>query len=307
MNTKWTDFFAGYGVSVDGNKAYGEIDGYEINANVNGFDTVAPFRLHITCFAAEEQKRVIGDILSSRKDRYFNYAFTRYGLSVGIGDFTMGKLLKRLPEVFEFLFSTLREQGALGKGVCPICGKPIEEEQIKKCDLDGFTITMDFGCATDLSAAIAADKKQFDSAPNNYLKGFLGAVIGGLAGAVCVIILYLIGFVSSLSAVVSVTLGCFLYKKFKGKPNKMMLLIVGATTVAFMVISVLAVYIVAAGIAADGMYTPIEAFNILMTDSEFALWFYADLAMVLLFSAIGLGAEIYAQYKRIKRKDHFNY
>ncbi|MCI9504841.1 MAG: hypothetical protein HFE26_05540 [Clostridia bacterium] len=80
-----------------------------------------------------------------------------------------------------------------------------------------------------------------------------------------------------------------------------------------MALSVFFVYLAAAGIAVNEVgadMSAMEAFVKLMQSTEvledmnrtFAEIFYTDLALVLLFSAVGIGLEIFVLAKKIKRK-----
>jgi hypothetical protein len=186
-----------------------------------------------------------------------------------------------------------------------VCGNELEIETTKRVKADGYSIALDSGCVTILNKTIAAENEDFETAPNNYLKGFFGALLGGLAGAAIAIVFYLVGFVSSLSAIISVALGVFLYKKLHGKPNMIMIVIVAATTLVCMVASILGIYISVAGIAAEeaGLsMSAIDAFIILLGDAEFSGYFYSDLGLSLLFSVLGIGAQTYLLIKSIRRK-----
>ncbi len=183
--------------------------------------------------------------------------------------------------------------------------KPAVVREFKKCNIDGLTITIDSDCVETINSVIRQENSDFENAPNNYFKGFLGAFIGGLAGVAVAIVLYAIGFISSISAIISIALGTFLYRKFHGKPNKIMIVIVSLTTFVMMIASVVGIYIVSSGIAAAEVGVPmtaIEAFGILMQDSEFSGMFYADLCMVILFTVIGIVVEIFVMAKGIKRR-----
>ncbi len=307
MNKKFTAFFNGLGMTVNKNSAYGVVNGYETNARLNNFDNVAPLLVHITCYTTDEAKRNIANALRAAAIKFCNFQFSPYGLTVGLNDMTGGRLLKRLNGVLDLLYSTIAANGGLGVGYCPVCGKALEAEQAILCQVDGFTISLDEECKTNLNALIDAENKDFKEAPNNYLRGFLGAVVGALAGVVVAILLNVAGFVSSLSAIVSAVLGAFLYEKFGGKPNKMMIVIVSLTTFVFMAATVPAIYIVTSGIAASEYGVNIsmfEAFALLMQDSEFASWFYSDLALILLFSALGVGWIIFYLSRKIKRRQN---
>ncbi|MDE7296846.1 MAG: hypothetical protein K2N84_06220 [Clostridia bacterium] len=305
MNKKFTAFFTGYGMTVNGNFAYGIVQGYETNATISSLDMAMPVRLHISFYATDDQKRAIEASIRNLALKYFNSSFSPYGLSLGFNDITNGRLLKRLPVVLDTIFKIISENGALNSEYCPVCGNHIDEANAKNCNIDGYTIRIDNDCVEKINSVISAENQDFANAPNNYLQGFFGALIGGLAGVLLAIGFYAIGFVSAISSIVSVLLGAFLYEKFHGKPNKMMLVIVSLTTLVLMAATVPAVYIVAAGIAAhsEGLsMSAIEAFNICMIDDEFRTSLYTDLGLTLLFAVIGIGLEVATLARRIKRK-----
>ncbi|MCH5154450.1 MAG: hypothetical protein J1F71_04490 [Clostridiales bacterium] len=303
MNKKFEGLFSGYGMTVEGNFAYGTVNGYETNATVIMMDAVAPLRMHISFYATDDQKRAIEAAIRNLTLKFFRMRFSPYGLSLGFNDITANRLIKSLPETLNKIYGVLADNGALNGEYCPVSGKRLDESNSKKCKIDGYTVTMDSDCSEKIDTVKSAEKQDFDSAPNNYLKGFLGAFIGGLVGAVVSVILYAIGFVSSLAAIISVILGAFLYQKFGGKPNKMMIVIVSLTSLVMQAATVPIIYIAAAGIAASAegfSMSALEAFKVLMGNDEFARWFYADLAMVVLFSALGTGLAVYSLAKKKK-------
>lgn len=327
MNKKLAAFYAEQGLSTTGNRAYGIVRGYEVNvALLNGFETGAaaygvgglagaamgatqgggamPCQVHFSFYATDEQKQAILAIVQSQNMKFCRAQATQYGMSVGVSYFFNGQLAGRLAQIFGVCLDAIAQNGGLTSEYCPVCGNPIGENK-QACTIDRFTICIDAECVERINAAIEADNKAFDAAPNNYLRGFFGALIGSLAGAVVAIILYAAGFISAIASIVSVLLGSFLYKAFKGKPNKMMLVIVSLTTVVCMVLSIFLIYLAAAGIAAtnEGLaISAFEAFRIVMQDATVARAFYADLAMVLLFSAIGIVVHIVYAAQAIKRK-----
>lgn len=308
MNKKLSALFTErYGLTVDKNTAYGKIRDYEVNAAVSTMDTAYPVRLFISFYATDEQKRSMDAAIGNLALKSFKSAFSRYGLTLGFNGFTMGQLLKRLPDALDKIFDIVAENGAMTSAYCPVCGKPLEEGTSKKCNIEGATVTIDNECVETINKEISAENKDFDDAPNNYLKGFIGALIGGLAGAAISVLLNFLGIVSAISAVVAVILGAFLYQKFHGKPNKMMILIVSVTTLVLMLATIPIIYITSAAIAANEVnanLTAIEAFMFCMEDAEFAAMFYTDLALVFIFTALGIGFEVYTLSKKIKRKNN---
>lgn len=305
MNKKFVEFCTNYGMTIQGNIAYGTMNGYETNAKLIMLDNVAPLRIHISFYATDAQKQAIGAAIRNLALKFFRMEFTPYGLILGFNDITLRALLKRLPGVLDSIFAILSENGAKTSEACPVCGNQLDKETAKKCNVDGLTITIDSDCVNTINTVISAENKDFDEAPNNYLKGFCGALIGGLVGVAISVLLYLVGLVSSISAFVSIVLGAFLYQKFHGKPNKGMIVIVTLTTFVLLAATVPAIYIIAAGIAANEIgvsISAIEAFKICMQDDEFARMFYSDLALIVLFTVIGSVFQIITLIKKIKRK-----
>ena len=92
---------------------------------------------------------------------------------------------------------------------------------------------------------------------------------------------------SSLSALVAVIAGAVLYQKFGGKRDKVMVIILAATSIVCMLSTVAGFYIFSAamGAAEAGLeISALNAFQLYMQDADFSRAFYADLLMMLLFS-----------------------
>ncbi len=336
MNKNYEKFFTEQGLTVTNDKAYGFLQGYETTVLYDKNQmAVYPIRIHISFYATDEQKNRIGNAFNAAKLKFFGFQFTPYGVFIGLNGWTSGSTLKQLPERLDLFYKTIRENGGLNKDYCPVCAKQIggeftaakaesadgaeataevepaavEKPETKCCNVDGYMITMDIGCVDKINTIIAEDNKAYEQAPNNYLKGFLGALVGSVVGGIMAVILYFIGFISALSAVVAVVLGAFLYQKFGGKKNKMMIVIVSVTSLVVMLLSVLIVYLIATGVAirSEGLDMGVfEAFAILMGEQEFAALFWRDFAMVFLFSAIGIGIEIFTLARQIRRKKTIN-
>ncbi|MDE5715384.1 MAG: hypothetical protein K2I42_04550 [Anaeroplasmataceae bacterium] len=306
MNKKVESFFTEHNFEVKKNHAYGKMEDYEVNATFTAiyFDnTAVPLSFHISCYTTDEQKRNIEKALNAATIKKMKFNFTSYGLNIGLNDMTIGKLIARLDEVLKTVLHILTENGALNYMHCPVCGEVLDNA--KKCFVDGYTITIDESCANQINQVIASENEEFENAPNNYLRGFLGACVGGVVGAVIAFILYFVGLISSISAAVAAVLGSFLYIKFGGKKNKGMILIVMATTLVFMMLSVVVVYIVAAGMGADEAgvsMSAIDAFKVCMKDAEFSRLFILDLVLTILFSVLGVSYQAFRLFQMTKRQ-----
>lgn len=305
MNKKLALFFNEQGLKVSKNHAYGEIDGYEVNVDYSLLDTISPVKLHFSGYIDGKSKTNIHYKLRNEKLKFFRYEFTTYGLVIGLNDITIGALIKKLPTILSMITRLLNENEVKGNGYCPFTGEEIDVNVSKKYLIDGFEITMNISSMNEVTKAIEISNQEFASMPNNYLLGFAGALIGGIAGFLVSFLLYSLGYISSISAFVSVLLGVYLYKKFKGKENYVMIITVALVTIAFMMLSVLVTYLGAAvsmSVEENLGLIGFDAFNYYMGDPEFSRYFRQDILFTLLFTALGIGIQISYLARSIRRK-----
>ena len=221
MNKKLENFCKEFGYDVNGQVGYGIVNGYEVNIYLEQ-DYSYPVRVHISTFITDEQKSRVKAELDAKNIKRLNVSFDRYGLVLGLNDTTMGKLMTRLNDIIKGAIETLKNAEALDFEYCPVCAMKFDETNKKCCVINGVRITLDNECISEIESR----NKEFDSQPNNILKGLGGALIGALVGAIITFILFLLGYVATISGIVAVWLGCFLYKKFGGKANAYMYAIV---------------------------------------------------------------------------------
>ena len=292
-------------MTIDGRFARGVVRGYEVSVWVNPLEQINPCRVYVACHAAPEEKREMLADIQAKRIKYLMPLSTQYGISFGYNGITVKAMCNEFPSTLDKVIDAIEAHGGLGATHCPVCGRAMDETAKPRRVEEWATLTLDEACAADINAVIAAENDEFDRAPNNYLRGFLGALLGALVGGGIAFVLYLVGFISAISAIVAVFLGAFLFEKFGGKPTKMMVVIVAVTTLAVMFLSVFAVYLYAASSAAaeaGANVSALEAFKILIQDKEFARTFYLDLGMVAVFSIIGIVAQSLVVLRRIKRK-----
>lgn len=308
MHKKYKEYFERQNATISGDKAYGVINGYEVN-----FLGVTPYAennygnggvtLHISFYAVDESRRAIENEIKILETKFVRYSFDKFGVQFNVTDWTAGKIADKVGEIINKVSELLNNYNALGSEYCPICGMKLPDNATKR-QVNGMLIAIDDDCVNKLNEIINQENREFEAAPNNYLKGFLGALIGGIAGAIIAILLNIVGFYAGISSFVAFFVGVLLYQKLGGKPNKMMLVIVTVTTFVMMIVAVLSIYIVVAGMAAAEAGLEIsafQAFSVCMEDREFSSLFYVDLAMTLLFTVIGCVAEIVKTARQIKR------
>lgn len=300
MNKKLQESFSQAGITFVKNRGYGVVHGFETNVI---FSNLNPIVIHFSCYATDDQKRNVLQALAGEKIKFTQFSFSKFGLLLTINDWTAGTLAKRLLSVLETICNTLTSNGALGIGHCPVCGSALDFEQCKKCDVEGMSISIDNACVENINGLIDEENKAIDEAPNNYLRGFAGAFIGGLAGVALAVIFYVIGFISAISAFVAFFVGELLYRKFGGKPNAMMIVILSCTVFVMMILSVVGTYFVAAAMGASKVNMgTIEYFKLCMQDEEIRRGFVMDLVLTVVFTILGCAYEIYMLWKRIRRQ-----
>ncbi len=305
MNRKVQDFLTQHNLAVMGNSAYGVYGDFETNFVFSPATGRYPLFFHFSCYASDVQRQEILSAITSENFKFLQANFSAFGLSVAISGMTISSAVKTLESTLNRICAIMKEHGSLGIGYCPVCGQSLNLDNSKKCNIDGMTISIDNVCVDTINAQITEENKNFQQAPNNYLKGFAGALLGSLAGVAVAVLLYVLNFISAISSFVAVMLGAFLYKKFGGKPDKMMVVIVSLTSFVMMMLTIPVIYIVASGMAAseNGVdMSAFEAFQYVMQDAEIARGFYTDLALTFVFTALGCGAEIFDLSRSIKRQ-----
>lgn len=303
MNKKVISLLQQYGLTVTGNTAYGIMQGYETSLRSPSPMEQSAYYIHVNFYATDEKKQEIAAELG-RTGIKLTATPSAYGLTICFPAAFAGTLVKNLPVLFDRLIALLKQNGLPGADTCPYDGKPLIEAEKKRCSINGFYVTLNNDCVSSINRQIEEENRAFANAPNNYMQGICGALLGGIVGAACTIALYYIGFVSSLSAIIAVLLGAFLYRKFGGKPNVMMIVIVSVVSLILIGAAFFVSYLIAAGTAAAeaGLHmSALDALLICLDDSEFASAFYSDFAMLFVFTIVGIVIVVISLVRQIKR------
>lgn len=303
MNKKVISLLQQYGLTVTGNTAYGIMQGYETSLRSPSPMEQSAYYIHVNFYATDEKKQEIAAELG-RTGIKLTATPSAYGLTICFPAAFAGTLVNNLPVLFDRLIALLKQNELPGADTCPYDGKPLIEAEKKRCSINGFYVTLNNDCVSSINRQIEEENRAFANAPNNYMQGICGALLGGIVGAACTIALYYIGFVSSLSAIIAVLLGAFLYRKFGGKPNVMMIVIVSVVSLILIGAAFFVSYLIAAGTAAAeaGLHmSALDALLICLDDSEFASAFYSDFAMLFVFTIVGIVIVVISLVRQIKR------
>ncbi len=303
MNKKLAAALQQHGMTVTGNSAYGTVQGYEMSLRAPSPMEQSAYFLHVSFYASEEKKQEAANEIArfGNKLRVENSA---YGLTITLPQpvFTLNPLIEAIGVLFEKLPALFKQKEIPGADVCPYDGNPMTENS-KRCVMNGFFVTLNNDCIGSINKAIEEENRLFANAPNNYLQGICGALVGGVVGAALVIALYFMEYVASISAIIAVMLGAFLYRKFGGKPNAVMIVIVSVISLIFILIGYYAAVIIdiISEFSLD-FGSAVELLNLNLAENpEFSKLFYTNLALLLVFTALGIGVMIFSLVRQIKR------
>ena len=302
MNRKIEEFLIGKGLSVTGDKAYGTVNGYEVNVIIT-----VQFSMEINVyFTCKADQTLIDDLKADKKLKGIKLSKFALGVKASmLGSLASGAVTKSIDNAMESVTQALKERNVAGAEYCPVCGEKFDENKVaKQHNMSGVTVSLDDECLSKLNEDIKEENEKFAYSAGNYGKGFLGALVGTLAGAAIAVALFYAGFIAAISSLVAAVLGFFLYRKFGGKEDKKMIIIVSLTVIIGMELAVLGVYIgEIASAGAQYGYTFSEAWQIVMEDKVFFDSFIINLVLTFVFSVVGMVEEVWRNYIRTKRQD----
>lgn len=310
MNKHIVNALSNYNFTFDKNSGYGHIDGYEVNIFNNPVDT-GPIFIFST-FLTQSQKNEFVVMMNQRKISLVQAGAFDFGVMVKIGSMTAKAFEKKCAQALPAILSILEVLGAPKADVCPQSGEPLDETNSRLTTLPDAKaqIRLSNMAIATVNSAIDKSNEDFKNAPNNYLKGFAGIAIGAVVGVIVAFVCSLLGYVTSFAPLVSIFLGVFLYKKFGGKQNFVMLIMSFVVTIVAILGTLLALYVTIAtdAVAEIGMtLTGFEALTYCFENApEFKDMFVEEMAMNVLFILVAEGVSVAGLLKMIKRPKNVN-
>ena len=303
---------ANYEFTFGKNSAYGHVEGYEVNL-VNDLSVQGIPVITFSTFLSQTKKNEFAIKMNAKKIPMVTVVPFDCGVAVRVQAWVAKQWEKKIPEVIKAVLEVLEELEAPKSDICPQSGEKLDEVESKIVTIPNTLIKIHLTNAAveALNSSIIKNNEDFKAAPNNYAKGFLGVLIGVLAGAILTVIFSLVGFVTMIAPAVAILLGTFLYKKFGGKPNAMMIVMTFVTTVVVITAVLFLMYVVTAGIvcanpdvqhALGTQYKGMEAFNYCMENSdEFKRAFFLDIVLNIIFILVAEGLSVYGLVRQIRR------
>ena len=305
MNKHIVNALSNYEFTYDKNYGYGFINDYEVNV----FDNImagGPVFIFST-FLSQTKKNDFILKMNARKISLVQTQAFDFGVMVMIGSMTAKSFEKKFAEVLPIILDILESLEAPKRDICPQSGEKIDEQECKTIVLPGskIKIRLSNNAVATVNSNIEKSNDDYQNAPNNYLKGFGGIMIGALAGLALTVVFSLMGFITAIAPMASILLGVFLYKKFGGKPSYVMIVMSFVTTLVVILGALTLMYVVVANkaVAQAGLeYRGFEALIYCIKNvPEFQRQFNLDLALNGFFILLAEGFSIYRLIRMIQR------
>lgn len=237
----------------------------------------------------------------TREFRVQNLQFAPNGVCIAFADNpgTMGKIRAFV----EWFMPMLKESGATGLEICTECGMQLTAGTWKL--IDGVAFYMHQSCADRLRREL--DEEKGKPVPGSYLTGTLGAFLGSAIGAVLWALVLYSGYVASIVGLVIGWLAEKGYKLLKGKQGKAKVLILilavifGVLLGTFAADAMSLAVMITEGELPGLQMTDIPALivAVLIGDAEYRSVTIQNIAMGLLFAALGVFALLWKAGKEV--------
>lgn len=306
MNKKLITFLTENNFTIEQVGAYSYINDYQVsigqertqNALYGAMATIVQIFSHL-------EQTQFQEIEAYLKEHKKDLNLTKYEVTqIGVC-FAVVNHFDTLMDTISRITNFLSLQDAKNKEYCPVSGELLEEGHTKKLYYNNLVVFLNETSVDVLNQEIEKAEEDFQRAPNNYLKGLLGAIIGGALGAIVwVVIGALAGFISGWIAFLIAILAGFGYDKMKGKPTHMKFVISAVVTLSYVLLSMLLVYIllVKAVMVDEGISgNPVSLlFELIGKNEELKSGFITDMVLSLLFGAFG----VFFSYFQLKKTLH---
>jgi len=232
MNSQIKNLFLSMNLEIKGNVASGLIDNINVRFIYKDTTTGPYMKFMFVGYLDVDKKAGLIDEL--QKDFInFDYSYNQFCILCDLNNLSIEQSLIVIPNMIEKTISKLKENNFLSNGYCPYYGSVLNEADSVTLSKDYYNIKVSKECKNVIEGTKAEAKRAYSERKKHYLKGSLGALIGGIVGAIIYIIFNQLNVITSISGSVAFLLGSFLFVKFGGKPDYIMVLIVTLTSVIF--------------------------------------------------------------------------
>ncbi len=305
MNKKLESFLKEQNFTMETKGAYSFINDYQVAiSEVKVYAAVMPMAC-IFSYISEEKLPVVMEYMKTNKKslKILNYEISPMGVSFSFRNNKYADFLETIQRISAYL----KEQETLNKAYCPYSGAPLEEEQKKKLFYKNFIVFLNEESVLKINEDIKREEEAYKNAPNNYLKGALGAVVGGALGAIVwVVVGALLGLISGWIALLIAVLAGLGYDKMKGKANYTKIIISSLVTLVYALFSMFLVYVllVQNEMRIEGIEgNPVSIlFELLANSEELRSGFIKDMVFGLIFGILGVVLSFFQMKKSLHQK-----
>ena len=265
MNKILNEFLNSHSFTNDPNTGfYGKLNGFQISGSVNQMTgSTCTVNVHLNEGAAEK----VAAWVEENKKRYgiLNPVYTTNSVSCMINP-PFGPVKKYIA-FMEDITAFLKDVTATD--CCPFCGETLEgSEDIRLVGTYGRMFHAHEHCFDEYTEQVKSGEIKEAQAPNNTLRGLLGAILGSLAGCIIWALMFLFTdyFVVIVAFLISMG-AAFMWGKFGGKNNKTKIAVVWAVSIIMMLLTMLASYLIFVAVSVDGNVFENFIYNLQVTPS----------------------------------------
>lgn len=290
-----------YGLVTAYGIAYGEIKGYMTSLAEEQYLK----RIKIAAWSGSETLSALDRLLD--QDTKKKYGILNVSFTSSVVTIELNSAVKCFIEFIDWFYPQLSSLGAKGVDTCGACGQPIGEQNVEKRLIDDCVIPMHPTCSAQMSTQLTETAADEAHESKNIGRGMLGAVIGAILGAA---VWALVAYAGYISALVGLLIG-FLAKKgyelLGGKRCKAQIFIVAFASVLGVLIGTAAGYLIMvySELSQAGITFTfdqfIEVFAFVMQEPEVQIEIVKDLALGLVFGALGFAGLITGMAKEHRK------
>lgn len=243
-----------------------------------------------------EQRQLIIDYLKQNRKvlKVRNYNLTEASIIIVLNAPMMKLTTEKVNELTTNLSTFFDQQGILTEEHCFYCGEA-EVDAVSK--VNKVAVPAHSACIDNARKEMMENQENVQAQGGNYFPGMVGAILGGIIGAIPWMLLeYFWGYASILSLLI----GYFAFKGYKllggrvTKATKWLLLIPVVLAIIVSNLVSLTIFFVS-----EGYLLIIENYVIAYTDPEIASVLFINLGIGLLFAALGYGSV----YQKVKAEE----
>ncbi len=241
MNKVLNDFLNSHSFTNDPKTGfYGKLNGFQISGSVNQMTgSTCTVNVHLNEDAAEKVAAWVEE--NKKKYGILNPVYTTNSVSCMINP-PFGPVKKYIA-FMEDITAFLKDVTATD--CCPFCGETLEgSEDIRLVGTYGRMFHAHEHCFDEYTEQVKSGEIKEAQAPNNTLRGLLGAILGALAGCIVWVLLYFIGYIAVIAAALASLGAAFMWGKFGGKNNKIKIVVIWAVTIVMIMLAMLTAYLI---------------------------------------------------------------